>query len=79
MARLLALADELSVAFRRAHRGTLRPVLWEEEKGGDWFGHTDNYIPVYATGTALRNRVTLAELGEVYHDGVRGHLPPEGP
>uniref|UniRef100_UPI002ADD8F3F MiaB/RimO family radical SAM methylthiotransferase n=1 Tax=Tepidiforma sp. TaxID=2682230 RepID=UPI002ADD8F3F len=79
MARLLALAEELSLAFRRAHQGTLRPVLWEEEKGGHWFGHTDNYIPVYAAGEALRNRVMLVELGEVYHDGVWGHLPQEGP
>lgn len=79
MARLLALAEELSLAFRRAHRGTVRPVLWEEEKEGGWFGHTDNYIPVYAAGANLRNRVTPVHLGEVYHDGVRGTLPAEAP
>ncbi len=81
MARLLALAEELSLAFRRAHRGTVRPVLWEEEKEGGWFGHTDNYIPVYAAapGRDLRNRVTPVHLGEVYHDGVRGTLPTEAP
>ncbi|GIW18846.1 MiaB/RimO family radical SAM methylthiotransferase [Tepidiforma sp.] len=79
MARLLALGEELSLAFRRVHRGTTRPVLWEEEKSGEWFGHTDNYIPVYAPGANLRNRVTPVELGEVYHDGVRGTLPTEAP
>jgi threonylcarbamoyladenosine tRNA methylthiotransferase MtaB len=77
MQRLLALAGELSRAFREAHRGTTRPVLWEEQKGGGWFGHTDNYIPVYAAGTNLRNRVTPVALGEVYHDGVRGTLVRE--
>jgi threonylcarbamoyladenosine tRNA methylthiotransferase MtaB len=83
MARLLALAEELSLAFRREHLGTVRPVLWESERpaaaGGEplWFGHTDNYIPVYGTGTNLLNRVTPAKLGEMYHDGVRGYSPME--
>ena len=83
MARLLALGEELSLAFRRAHAGTVRPVLWESERparegsGMLWHGHTDNYIPVYGTGTGLLNRVTPVELGEVYHDGVRGYSPLE--
>ncbi|WP_322797290.1 MiaB/RimO family radical SAM methylthiotransferase [Tepidiforma sp.] len=77
MARLLALGEELSLAFRRAHRGSVRPVLWEEPREGGWFGHTDTYVPVYleAPGADLRNRITPVELGEVYHDGVRGALP----
>lgn len=83
MARLLALGEELSLAFRRQHLGTVRPVLWEGTRpaaaDGEelWFGHTDNYIPVYGTGTDLLNRVTPAVLGEVYHDGVRGYSPLE--
>ncbi len=78
MARLLALAEELSLAFRAAHRGTVRPVLWEEERHGEWFGHTDTYVPVYAASAEpLRNRITPVELGEVYHDGVRGTLARE--
>ncbi len=83
MARLLALGEELSLAFRREHAGTVRPVLWESERparegsGMLWHGHTDNYIPVYGTGTGLLNRVTPVELGEVYHDGVRGYSPLE--
>ena len=83
MSRLLALGEELSLAFRREHAGTMRPVLWESERpardGGEslWHGHTDNYIPVYGTGTGLLNRVTPVALGEVYHDGVRGYSPME--
>lgn len=83
MARLLALGEELSLAFRREHLGTVRPVLWESERPAGvagapiWFGHTDNYIPVYGTGTNLLNRVTPAVLREVYHDGVRGYSPME--
>ena len=77
MARLLALAEELSLAFRRRHSSECRPVLWEEERNGEWFGHTDNYIAVYTSGTGLLNRVTPAHIGEVYHDGVWGVVPQE--
>jgi threonylcarbamoyladenosine tRNA methylthiotransferase MtaB len=80
MQRLLALAAELSAGFARAHAGALRPVLWEEERTVDgdplWFGHTDNYLPVYARGTALRNRITPALLGEPFRDGVWARLDP---
>lgn len=77
--RLLALGEQLSLAFRRAHADTTRAVLWESQRGepGVWHGHTDNYIPVYASGDALLNRITPAQLGEVYDDGVWGHIPGE--
>ena len=77
MARLLALGNELSDDFRRKFQGATRPVLWEEQKGSDWFGHTDNYIAVYTSGTGLLNRVTPTFLGEVYHDGLWGSVPRE--
>ena len=89
MRELLALSENLSAAFRRSHAGSVRPVLWEsvrtaepdgEEpaaKGPAWFGHTDNYIAVYTSGSELLNRVTPVQLGEVYHDGVWGRIPGE--
>ena len=79
MQRLLALGEELSLAFRRAHAGSSRPVLWESQRGdsGTWHGHTDNYIAVYSSGTGLLNRVTPVQLGEVYHDGMWGRIPGE--
>ncbi|MBA4180015.1 MAG: tRNA (N(6)-L-threonylcarbamoyladenosine(37)-C(2))-methylthiotransferase MtaB [Anaerolinea sp.] len=81
MARLIALGDELSLAFRRRFAGTVRPVLWEDEQdvGGErrWFGHTDNYLGVYAPGRDLRRRVTPVLIGGVYHDGVEGGCPQE--
>ncbi|MCL4232673.1 MAG: MiaB/RimO family radical SAM methylthiotransferase [Dehalococcoidia bacterium] len=76
--RLIALGEELSLAFRRRFAGTVRPVLWEDERsspeGRWWHGHTDNYIPVFAPGQGLGNRVTPALLGAVYHDGVLATL-----
>lgn len=79
MARLQALNDELARQFKERHRGTVRPVLWERQQPirGErlWHGYTDNYIPVYAHGKDLSNRVTPATLGAVYHDGVWGDVP----
>jgi threonylcarbamoyladenosine tRNA methylthiotransferase MtaB len=81
MARLLALSDELSLAFRRRFAGTVRPVLWENEQdvAGErrWFGHTDNYLGVYMAGKGLRRRVTPVLIGAVYHDGLEGGCPQE--
>ncbi|MEP7217043.1 MAG: tRNA (N(6)-L-threonylcarbamoyladenosine(37)-C(2))-methylthiotransferase MtaB [Anaerolineaceae bacterium] len=83
MGRLTALNNELSVAFRSRFLGTTRPVLWETERqsedGTQWFGHTDNYIGVYATGNGLRNHVTPILLAALYHDGVGSSCPQEEP
>ena len=74
MARLLALSRELAAAFRNAAIGTARPVLWESQRktaeGPLWFGHTDNYLPVYASGENLGNRITPALLKAPLADGV---------
>jgi threonylcarbamoyladenosine tRNA methylthiotransferase MtaB len=79
MRRLLALGEELSLRFRRRFEGEIRPVLWEDERATEgeplWQGHTDNYIPVFARGVALRHRITRVELGQVYDDGVWGRFP----
>ncbi len=77
MARLLSLGDELSRAFNAEQVGTVRPVLWETQKDGIWFGHTDNYVVIYTSGTGLLNRVTPVLLGEVYDGGVWGTVPRE--
>lgn len=87
MAALLALGSELVHDFNASLEGTVRPVLWESRRtgsGGDhWFGHTDNYVPVYTPVTPhtidkdLHNRLTPAYIGAVYDDGVRGYLATE--
>jgi threonylcarbamoyladenosine tRNA methylthiotransferase MtaB len=89
MAQLLSVSEELSLAFRMSQAGSTRPVLWESNRipepdsqrptanSPHWFGHTDNYIAVYTSGSELLNRVTPVQLGEVYHDGVWGRIPGE--
>ena len=81
MGHLAALNDELSLAFRSRFLGSTRPVLWEFERqfedGKRWFGHTDNYIGVYAASHAARNQLVPVFLNALYHDGVMGGCPTE--
>jgi threonylcarbamoyladenosine tRNA methylthiotransferase MtaB len=74
--RVVELGGELSERFRLDQAGTTRPVLWESERIIDcvaaWFGHTDNYIPVFMAGSALGNRVTPVTIGGLLGEGVRG-------
>lgn len=75
MRQLLALGSELANSFARQFDGTTRPVLWEERRpqSSDWFGHTDNYIPVTAaTDANLANRITSTQLSGVYDDRMHG-------
>ena len=67
--------ETLSRAFRQGQGGTVHPVLWEDDRSGPdgprGFGHTDNYIPVYADTPGMPGHITPVRLGPVYHDGVR--------
>jgi threonylcarbamoyladenosine tRNA methylthiotransferase MtaB len=79
MARLLGLAAALSARFQARFTGEVRPVLWErrQEVGGTayWRGYTDNYIPAYAAGAGLGNRITPTLLGASFGEGVLGMAP----
>ena len=77
MTALLSLGRELADAFRQSAVGTVRPVLWEEERtlhgAAQWFGHTDNYIPVYVRDDGLRNRITAVQLGPPDNEALTAH------
>lgn len=71
--RLLALSEAKRRAFYAAHRGDVRPVLWEHAKdGGQLHGFTDNYIRVCADAsisTATDNAISHVRLGDFTADG----------
>ena len=79
---LIALSEQLSLAFHQRYEATTRPVLWETATGAErdglrWAGYTDNYIRVSAIGPAdLMRRVTLARLGEAWVEGMSGVIVP---
>ena len=66
----IAVAEEMSRAYRENLVGTVHAVLFEETDGDYFTGHAPNYIKVYARGADLHNEIRMVEVTEVYQDGV---------
>ena len=72
----IAVAEEMSRAYREHLVGTTQQVLFETD--GDYYtGHAPNYIKVYAKGAELHNRIRPVRITQVYQDGVLGTLETE--
>lgn len=67
---LTALSDRKMESFMNTHRGTIRPVLWEQATGKEYMhGLTDNYIRVEAPlCPQLINSVSNVLLEEIHPD-----------
>lgn len=78
--RMIALGEELSLAFHTQYEGHKRDVLWEGVLGsGDdglhWRGYTDNYMRVTAPGpSGLQNRITPTRLHRAQSAGLQGTI-----
>ena len=70
----IALAEEMSRAYREGFAGRTLEVLFEEREGEFYTGHAPNYIKVYARGENLHNEIRTVTVLEVYRDGVIGRL-----
>lgn len=70
----IALAEEMSRAYREGFVGRALEVLFEEREGEFYTGHAPNYIKVYARGENLHNEIRTVTVLEVYRDGVIGRL-----
>lgn len=66
----IALAEEMSRAYREGFIGRTLEVLFEEREGEFYTGHAPNYIKVYARGENLHNEIRTVIVLEVYRDGV---------
>ena len=66
----IALAEEMSRAYREGFIGRTLEVLFEEREGEFYTGHAPNYIKVYAKGENLHNEIRTVTVLEVYRDGV---------
>ncbi len=66
----IALAEEMSRAYREGFVGRTLEVLFEEREGEFYTGHAPNYIKVYARGENLHNEIRTVTVLEVYRDGV---------
>ena len=70
----IAVAQEMSLAYRRGLIGTTVEVLFEEADGKYFTGHAPNYTKIYTRGEDLHNRIRTVRIEEVYKDGVRGTI-----
>jgi threonylcarbamoyladenosine tRNA methylthiotransferase MtaB len=70
----IAVAEEMSRAYREKLIGTKLEVLFEETDGEYFTGHAMNYVKVYAEGENLHNEIREVTVTEVYKDGIRGIL-----
>ena len=70
----IALAEEMSRAYREGFAGRTLEVLFEEREGEFYTGHAPNYIKVYARGEDLHNEIRTVTVLEVYRDGVLAEL-----
>ena len=70
--RAIAVAQEMSQAYRQTLIGTKLEVLFEESDGEFFTGHAPNYTKVYVKGEDLHNQIRTVEITGVYKDGVLG-------
>ena len=70
----IALAEEMSRAYREGFIGRTLEVLFEEREGEFYTGHAPNYIKVYAKGEDLHNEIRTVTVLEAYRDGVLAQL-----
>ena len=70
----IAVAEEMSRAYRQALVGKPSEVLFEETEGDFYTGHAPNYVKVYAKGEKLHNELRTVMVTEVHGDGVVGTI-----
>ena len=70
----IAVAEEMSRAYRENLIGTVQEVLFEESDGEFFTGHAPNYVKVYAPGENLHNEIRSVRVTALYQEGVLGEL-----
>ena len=66
----IAVAEEMSRAYRENLIGKPLEVLFEEKDGQFFTGHAMNYVKVYFKGEDLHNQLKTVTVKEIYKDGV---------
>ena len=72
--RAIAVAQEMSHAYRENLVGSVQEVLFEEAEGEYFTGHTPNYVKVYVTAGDLHNEIRSVRITEVFRDGLLGEI-----
>ena len=72
--KAIAIADEMTAAYRADMVGQTVSVLFEEPSDDLFTGHAPNYVKVYAKGEDLHNEIRNVRINAVYQDGVIGEI-----
>ena len=72
----IAVAEEMSRAYREALIGSVQNVLFEDMEDGLFTGHAPNYVKVYVPGEGLHNQVRRVRITGLCKDGLAGSLEP---
>ncbi|MBQ7817294.1 MAG: tRNA (N(6)-L-threonylcarbamoyladenosine(37)-C(2))-methylthiotransferase MtaB [Oscillospiraceae bacterium] len=70
----IAVAAEMSRAYREQLIGSVQSVLFEEKDGAYFTGHAMNYTKVYVKAGGEHNAVKNVKITAVYKDGVLGEI-----
>ena len=70
----IAVAEEMSRAYRENLIGTTQAVLFEEPEGEFYTGHAPNYIKVYVRGENLHNQIHSVRITGLHSEGVSGEI-----
>ena len=68
--RAMAVAEEMSAAYREAMVGTVQEVLFEQEQDGLFAGHAPNYMKIYVKGENLHNQIRRCFVEKIWKDGL---------
>ena len=75
---LKKMADGLSQEVRRERTGAIVDVLFEQKIGGEWAGHSREYLRVFVQEAAvLRNKILRVRALGLKGDGVYGDILTE--
>ena len=72
--RAIAVAEEMTAAYRLRMVGSTAEVLFEEPSEGFFTGHAPNYVRIYAKGENLHNELRRVRITGIHGDGLLGEI-----
>ena len=72
--KAIAVAEEMSIAYRENLVGSTHEVLFEEPEEGFFTGHAPNYVKFCVPGEDLHNQIRKVTVTQLYKDGVKGEI-----
>ena len=72
--RAIALAEEMSRAYRENLVGTVQEVLFEETEGQFDMGHAPNYVKIFVPAAGRHNEIHPVRILDLHQGGLAGEM-----